>query len=572
MTLRILPPTVAAKIAAGEVIERPASALKELLENALDAGATAITVEIVGGGRRLIRVRDNGIGLPAGDVVLAFERHATSKIATADDLLSIHTLGFRGEALPSIASVADVTFVTRPADAVGGYAVRFQGGGKAEEGPQGAPPGTTVSVQDLFLDFPARRKFLRSDNAEAGHCVTIATQYALARPEVRFTVLVDNKPVLRTPGSGVLRDAAAAVLGTPAAAALVELPVIDTTGLPPEQQPLVQVTGLVSPPGITRSTRAQQSIFVNGRWVQHRSLAYAIEEAYQGALMVGRHPIAILYVTLPPDEVDVNVHPRKTEVRFRHDGEVYSAVQKAIKAALAGSNAAKDVLPEIAPASGILRQWDAPETYSQPELLPSTGSSTPASMDAGRRWPVLRVVGQVNAMYVITEGPDGLYLVDQHAAHERVVYEQVAQQAEGRDWESQGLIEPALLSLAPASLVLLEQSQEQLARLGFVLEPFGEQQLLVRALPKGLRTDQVAQTVTDLVESLQEGQSRFDRVLATIACHSAVRAGDVLALDEMRALLRDLESCTQPQTCPHGRPTMMHLSASQLEREFGRRG
>ena len=572
MPLQVLPPEVAAKIAAGEVIERPASAVKELVENALDAGATAIWVDIVEGGRGLIRVRDNGVGLPSEQLALAFQRHATSKIASEADLLYVSTLGFRGEALPSIASVADVTFLSRQHNAVGGAYVRFKDDKQAGHGPQGAPEGTTVAIRDLFLNFPARRKFLRSDTTEAGHCVTIVTHYALARPAVSFSMTVEGKRVLQTPGDGELRNAAAAVLGTEAAAALVKV-------LPPDepaQSSDIEVTGLVSPPGLTRSSRAHQSLYVNGRWVQHRALAHAVEEAYQNALMVGRHPISILHVTVPSQEVDVNIHPRKTEVRFRNEGEVYRSVQRAVRHTIAasapGGQQAPTPAPALAPAlTSTEAAAPAQATLFTPPTAPQAQEEA-AATSATRPWPLLRVVGQMNGTYIITEGPDGMYLIDQHAAHERVVFEQVAHQAEEHGWDSQGLIEPHLVTMPLDDLHLVLEDSSQLQRYGFALESFGERQLLVRALPRGLRLAEVSDVVRELLDSLHNGQDRFNGVLATVACHSAVRAGDSLAPAEMQALLQDLERCQQPQTCPHGRPTMIHVSSAHLEREFGRRG
>ncbi len=582
MPIRLLPHSVTLKIAAGEVVDRPASVVKELVENALDAGATEVTVTITGGGVELLRVQDNGCGLPPDEVPLAFERYATSKLTRLDDFDHLRTLGFRGEALPSIASVADVTLVTRQPEAVGGYFYHVRGGLAMEEAPRAAPPGTTVTVRELFREVPARRKFLRAPATEASHCIHAVTEYALARPEVRFTVTNDNRRGLQTPGTGELRDAAAAILGAETAEQLLAIPSDATEGR------LIIVSGLVSPPGGTRASRGGISLFVNGRWVQNRSLSYAVEEAYQGLLMVGRYPIAVLRVDLPPAEVDVNVHPRKLEVRFTGEREVFSAVQRAVRSALmaqpAGSHplqprpAMGDYPPSLTlspSASQAALRFQAAATPGLPPAGVAAGASPPIPpppLATEPRIPLLRVVGQMGGTYLVAEGPEGLYLVDQHAAHERVLYERVLAVLQQRPADQQGLLDPLLLQSDPQDIPLLLAEQALLARFGFVFEPFGEREVLLRALPAGVRAEGATQVLSELVQGLRTPEGRTEKLATTVACHSAVRAGDSLTLPEMRRLIEDLEACAAPQTCPHGRPTMLHMSTSQLEREFGRRG
>ena len=585
MPIHVLSPAVSAKIAAGEVIERPGSAVKELVENALDADARNVAIEILGGGSRLIRVRDDGCGLTPQDASLAFHRHATSKLAQAEDLLHIATLGFRGEALPSIAAVAEVTLLTRPAQAVAGHFLRFRSNRLAEEASRGAPAGTVVMVRDLFSAYPARRKFLRSSATEASHCATVVSHYALARPDVRFSLISDGKRVCLTTGSGSAREAAAAVLGVAIAEALLEIAGPEAAqGEPTGEEGTLQVSGLVSPPGVTRAGRGAISLFVNGRWIQNRALTFAVQEAYQGSLMVGRHPVAVVYLRLPPEEVDVNVHPRKLEVRFHREGEVFAGVQRAIRRTLLSSAPEAGFHSSIAgpsiaghrrsatPASGQLVAF---QRELAPAIPPSAGAEDLASKESsspGRRMPLLRVLGQVNNTYIIAEGPDGMYLVDQHAAHERVVFEGVVQRLELQRWEQQGLLDPKLVEVAAEEVPLLLGGQELLERYGFNVEPFGERQVIVRALPSGVREDELHQVLAEVLAGLRVGEGPQERLAACIACHSAIRAGDTLTFEEMRTLIRDLEECHAPQTCPHGRPTMMHLSVAQLEREFGRRG
>ncbi|MBI2886665.1 MAG: DNA mismatch repair endonuclease MutL [Chloroflexi bacterium] len=580
MPIHQLAPSVAAKIAAGEVIERPASVVKELVENALDAGATEIAVELAEGGLRLIRVRDNGCGLPPEEVPLAFQRHATSKISRAEDLLQIATLGFRGEALPSIAAVADVTFITRPRLALGGYLFHTRGERILAQTSRAAPAGTMVTVRDLFVDYPARRKFLRSPATEAAHCTTVVAHYALAQPEVRFSLTLDGKRVLQTPGAGELRAAAAAVLGTAIAASLLEVSSEDLdSGRQEQEGSPIRVVGLASPPGVTRASRGQISLFVNGRWVQSRALAFAVEEAYQGALMTGRHPVAILHLTLQPGEVDVNVHPRKLEVRFLRERDVFAGVQRAMRHALvAAQPPGLQPIPAPAATRAYASPFSEPVAHQAPLLTPlpepgAAGAQGPGpTSSAVSRLPVLRVLGQVSGTYIIAEGPDGMYLVDQHAAHERVQYERVLGRLERQFLEQQWLLEPQVVEVSGEAYTLLLGGQPDLERVGLLLEAFGERQVLVRSLPAGVREKEARQVLEEIAERLRSPQGLQERLAATVACHSAVRAGDVLGQDEQRQLILDLEACQAPHTCPHGRPTMIHLSAAQLQREFGRRG
>lgn len=587
MPIRVLAPHEAARIAAGEVIERPASVVKELIENALDAGARRVSVEVRQGGTSLIRVSDDGGGIPAQELRLAFERHATSKLPGEADLCCIVTLGFRGEALPSIAAAAEVEMVSRPAEATAGGRIRVVGSRVAEEGAQGAPPGTTVTVRHLFRRQPARLKFLRSAAAEGGQVVSLVSQYALAYPEVRFTLHVDGRLTLQSPGSGHLRDAAAAVYGGQVAASLLELTPSDGGPASPAQE--ARVSGLVGPPELSRANRSYISLFVNRRWVRHRTLTYAVQEAYQGMLPPGRYPLAILDIALSLEDVDVNVHPAKTEVRLRHERETFAAVQRAVRRVLAdyapvpawsgptdsgespGSDAAAPAAWQMTPLSGPPPSASAQAT---PEA-PSSMVPAEAQPFLAARLPFLRPVGQVSNTYVIAEGPEGLYLIDQHAAHERVLYERFrVQQQEGRA-DVQGLLEPLPVELSPRQAASLEVNADALTAQGLTLEPFGGGTYLVRSVPSCLAGSDIGRAVGELLDLLAGGESageRSHRVAASLACHAAVRAGQPLSDQEMRELVRALEETEQPRTCPHGRPTMIHLSADALARQFGRHG
>ena len=573
MTIRVLRPEIAAKIAAGEVVERPASVVKELVENALDAGASAIAVEVSGGGQELIRVTDDGCGLASEELELAFARHATSKLI-GDDLLSITTLGFRGEALPAIAAVAEVEIVSRPPGTESAAYVRLDGGAVVERGERGAPAGTSVSVSRLFARQPARRKFLRSPSTEANHIASVVSHYALAYPTVRVALTLDGRQALLTDGNGELRDAIAAVYGADVAAAMLLVRPGDGS---------VAVDGLAAAPQVSRASRGYVSLFVNGRWIQSRRLAYAVEEAYRGLLMVGRYPIAVLHLRLPLEEVDVNVHPTKAEVRFRDESAVFGAVQRAVRAALletapvAVATAAPTAPFDLSPQPSSTPLWEHARALERRQVeagpaepLAATGVSTPAET-----LPALRVIGQFGSTYVIAEGPDGMYLIDQHAAHERVLYERFCRQRLERAPEVQALLEPLTLELSPPQRALLGEQEELLREHGFAIEPFGPDGsgYLVRALPASLAGSDVRQAVASFLDlMLEEGEGdRRDRVAMSLACHGAIRAGKTLSQEEMRELVTQLEESEAPNSCPHGRPTMIHMSAELLARQFGRR-
>jgi len=568
LTIRVLSRETAARIAAGEVVERPASVVKELVENALDAGAAAVSVEVTAGGLESIRVSDDGCGLAAGELEVAFARHATSKLAD-EELLRIETLGFRGEALPAIAAVGEVEMVSRPSGVEAAACLRLVEGAVVERGERGAPVGTMVTVRGLFARQPARRKFLRSPSSEGNQIASVVSHYALAYPAVRFSLTLDGRQSLQTDGNGDLRDAIAAVYGPDVAAAM--LPVVSGDGP-------VAVEGLAAAPHVSRAGRGYVSLFVNGRWVQSRRLAYAVEEAYRGLLMVGRYPIAVLRLRLAFEEVDVNVHPAKAEVRFRDESAAFGAVQRAVRGALLESAPVPVAAPGAQQAAPLQLQpttvplWEHARSLERREagvaLEETATAATPAAA-----LPALRVIGQFGGTYVIGEGPDGMYMIDQHAAHERVLYERFVRQRLERRPDVQALLEPATLELSPPQRALLAEQEELLREHGFQVEPFGQGSYIVRALPAALGTSDPRQAVASFLDvMLEEGEGdRRDRVAMSLACHGAIRAGKTLSQEEMRELVSLLEASEAPHTCPHGRPTMLHMSADTLARQFGRR-
>ncbi len=558
--IRPMAADLAARIAAGEVIERPASVVKELLENALDAHAASVRVEIEGGGLDRIVVSDDGYGIAAGQVVLAFERHATSKLHTLEDLESIATLGFRGEALPSIATVACVTLRTRRADASAGVAVVVREGVLLERRSQGLPVGTSVEVRELFASLPARLKFLKGRQAEVGAVHQVVLHYAIACPHVRVTLVADGKTLFSTAGARDLRDVLACLYGV---AVLDHL--VDVQG----ERHGIQVRGLVSRVGHTQATRARQSFFVNGRWVRNRVLQVALEEGYHSMLMGGRHPVGVLFLAIPPAELDVNVHPAKTEVRFLRERELFGAIRHAVNAAI---SVQMSILPQT--ASEGAAHLDAAE---QLPLLDESPTQQPALEPITaplRVLPTLRVLGQAGSLFIIAEGPDGVYMVDQHAAHERVLYDDLRTQLAGQSVAVQALLEPLLIEVSPAAMEVALACGDLLCAFGFTVEPFGATTCLVRAVPALLANAQTNETLLALLDDLAAGKEqaeRQERMLATMACKAAVKAGQTLSMEEMRYLVQRLESTSRPRTCPHGRPTMILLSTTDLERQFGRR-
>jgi DNA mismatch repair protein MutL len=541
-------PHLAAKIAAGEVIERPASVVKELVENALDAGARHIRVEVEGGGADRMLVADDGDGIAADEVELAFRRHATSKLRTEADLNALATLGFRGEALPSIAAVADVVCSTRAVAESVGVELRVDGGALDQQ-PLARQSGTTMVVDGLFARFPARRKFLRARSAEAAACVQVVASLALGFPEVQFAVLVDGREALRTPGDGSLRSTFVAVLGADAAEHLLDLP---RTVLDDERgAPVVEVDGVCATGSYNRAGRSGVTVLVNRRPVTNRTLTYAVVEAYGSLVPAGRQPVAVVNVRVPPSEVDFNVHPSKLEVKLLRERAVYAAIQRALRSALASA------------------EW------------PVTGWADSASSgsDGTESLRDLRVLGQAGKTYLIAEGEAGVYLVDQHAAHERVLLEELRAALGGR-FEQQLLLEPLVVDVPPAAVALAEEATAELHQLGFAIEVFGPRQVLLRGVPAVIADRQPQRVLQETLVTLatnthglviEQHASWAERLAIVLACRSAVRAGDALAQAEMEALLRRLGEASICRTCAHGRPTAILLSHAQLEREFGRR-
>ena len=547
--IKVLAAEVADAIAAGEVIERPASVVKELVENALDADARRVSVDVRGAGRTSIRVSDDGTGIPADELPLAFVRHATSKVAALSDLDAITTLGFRGEALASIASVADVEATSS------GARIRIRAGEIIEQGAGPLLPGVTVEVRDLFANVPARLKFLKSDATENAAIKDVVIAFALLHPHVRFQLTIDGRSAISSLGDGDRRRAFASVHGAPVAAEMLEI-----VGLP-------LVTGMVSQPKLSRGTRDGIVLAVNGRPITSRPLAYALEDCYQGRLERGRHPVAAIDIGIDAALVDVNVHPAKREVRFREEGAVFAALQRAVRTALGASEPAQYHAQQQVAGVAALHAYQTQVTTQGVAVLPlDEGSPSPSS--AG----VLRPIGQAGPGYLVAEGPQGLVLVDQHAAHERVLYNRLLERLRTGLGMSQPLLMPQAVDVDPSLIAAAADHRADLATLGLEYEEFGPRSLRITAvpveMPAGRATAAVQETLSALSES--RGDQAMHKAAAALACHSAVRFGDVLDTAEQRKLLTDLENAEESVTCPHGRPTRLVVEWQELTRHFRR--
>jgi DNA mismatch repair protein MutL len=597
--INILPETVANQIAAGEVIERPAAVLKELLENSLDAGATRIEIDVAGGGRKLVQVLDNGPGMWPDDVLLCLERHATSKIAAASDLSRIVSLGFRGEALPSVASVSRLTIMSRPPGAETGYRVKISGGRVQQTGEVAMDLGTVVTVADLFFNVPARRKFLRQASTEQGHLQTAFIRQALARPDVFFRLTADGRRVHSLPGQSSA-DRAAALLD----------PVLIRRGTEIDSRSGdLFLAGYIGPPTLTRPSGAEVYTFLNGRFIRDRLVNHALFSVFRGLLPKGRFPVAVLWIELDPGLVDVNVHPTKAEVRFRRPDFVYRALQAAVSDALGLTRAdsPRPVFPRAAepssPPAGVTRseaRWPAPEipvAVAEPELPPTVADQKPVQTSAGspsaeadqgpdegrlwsrpRRSPFedLRVIGQLGASYVLAEGPGGLVIIDQHAAYERLAFERLKAGFSAKNPARQLLLVPAPVELGPGESGLVLDRAQWLERVGLEVEDFGGRTVVVKAVPAVLIDADPADLVRHVAEALADldaapaTDQQVDDILAEMACQVSPRAGRRLGLDEMNALIADLNQSGVAPTCPHGRPFLWEIGLDEVARAFKR--
>ena len=608
--IRLLSDALASQVAAGEVVERPASVVKELVENSLDAGAKNIEIRVQRGGIALIRVLDDGSGMDRDDALMCVERHATSKIRTKDDLGSIGTLGFRGEALPSIASVSKFRLTTREPGALTGTEILIKGGKMTTVRDSGEPPGTQIEIRSLFFNVPARRKFLRTENTEFSHLEQVVRVQAIAHPETRFALVRGERIVFQLPATSDRLERIRGLAGNELASRLLKVEPVERDG--------VTVSGYIGPPGMGRSDRRQMLVFLNGRPVEAPMLTYALREGYHTALMKGQYPVTFLFVETDPGAVDVNVHPAKREVRFHDGNAVRDAVIASVQESLRGEMRR--------PVSGVGLTGTKPEpVQQQANLIPeadqqslrkdwaefsgfeSTGSATTPEPTADRPNPVepptqqgsielaaepesepepadstpkpedYRLLGVLGKLYVLLEGKEGLVLMDQHAAHERVLFEEMRRRMETEGVPAQALLVPLTVELLPKDFDLVSQNLETLGKLGLSAEPFGGNTLKIDALPTFLKSDDPESFFQEVLDELKSSSDRMSKMrlgedmVATTVCRHAVKANDPLHAEELQKLLEDLLICEMPYCCPHGRPTLIQISYGELERKFGRR-
>lgn len=593
--IKKLDDTLISKIAAGEVIERPASVVKELVENSIDADAIQITVDVSKAGKKLVAVTDNGYGMTYDDAMLSFERHATSKIQDVDDLFSIHTLGFRGEALASISSVSKVEMIT---NAGGSEAVRINvdGGKAADISSCGAPRGTEIKVSDLFFNTPARKKYMKSDAVELEHIVDIVTRYALINPKIHFRLLNDGRPVLSTPGTDDMLANIRNIYGRETEKNVVSLK-YSSEG--------IEVSGYISKPALTRGGRDQQSVFINGRYIRSRIVTDAVYNAYKTLLPKHRHPFFVLAINIDPKTIDVNIHPSKREIKVRNDIEsalsdaVFSAADRALKENVLIPEAVISVRDNIVPSSkpkNVYQSSPGMQATLRPSLS-SVSSDTCIEVvndvseisddnvvldevlpedEAISKLPEMRIVGQVNKTYIIAETSDGMMIIDQHAAHERVLYERFMKMHSTGDIKTQDLINVQIIELPPKESILLLSNLEEFAKYGFTIETFGKDTFVVRTIPVILGRLKSKDLIKDLIEDfINLGRSdkisdMREKIIITMACRSAIKGGEELTMPVVKKLIDDLSRADNPFTCPHGRPTMISMGVSELEKKFKR--
>ncbi|MFA7160431.1 MAG: DNA mismatch repair endonuclease MutL [Kiritimatiellia bacterium] len=583
--IRVLADQVINKIAAGEVVENPASVIKELVENALDARASTIDIEITAGGKRLIAVSDNGLGMDRNDALLSIERHATSKIRDVEDIERIGTLGFRGEALAAISSVSRFALRTRRASDLAGTELLMAGGKMQEVREAGCPPGTTVEVRNLFFNVPARRKFLRSEQTECARVRQVFMMYALANPAVGMRLKIDGRTLHNLPANAAGKDRLLELFRSIPKDAL--RPVAYTS-------PDIKVSGFAALPSLSRSDRSEQCIFINCRPAWAPVLSGAISEGYHSLLPRNRHPVLFLFIGIAPELVDVNVHPAKKEVRFHSPGAVRAAVAQAIRTALQNTAARSIFAPNPPggdlqmppPRSGsaaptglftyggsAFKKRPAPASDAAPLLPGAAGTAAAPAANAGKPWNWCRVIGQIGNLYVVLETEDGLVLMDQHAAHERVLFEKYTAAISGRAVESQALLAAETVVLTPADALNLRKSLAALKQAGFGIHEFGQDTFLVDALPACLGDISAGRLVAEIAPALAEGAGSVELIMEQIAkaaCHAAVKARARLTESEIGRLITDLEKAEMPYTCPHGRPVIIHFSFQDLARKFGR--
>jgi len=572
MPIKKLPKNVSSKIAAGEVVERPVSVIKELIENAIDAQSSSISIKIKGAGRKLIEVSDNGVGIPHDEIALSVERYATSKIISADDLQLVRTLGFRGEALASIAAVSRFIIESRHEKSETGIEMRIEGGDIVERKEIGRSTGTKITVADLFFNVPARLKFLKSDRTERSLINRVIARYALYYATIQFSLFQDGKQVLLSSGGGDRTEILSKIFSVDTAKKMVPVSYNDE---------YLSLSGYTSPFSLTRASRKEIFFFINGRLVADSGITAAITKSYQGLIMVGRYPISALFIDIDPKELDVNVHPTKTEIRLKDPSGVFSAVHTAVRKTIS----AYALTPTIPMA--VWKNWEKEELpVYENQLLPASqggviesGSAENTGILSGTvQLPMLRLIGQLGQTYLAAEGPDGLYLIDQHAAHERILFEKLLSVNDSGMENSQLLLEPCVLKIPDMDAEDLHKKIVFSREVGFKIEDFGPNTIKILGIPQILSKHDPEFIFINFIEAGDDeqkdllDQEKKEVMVKRICKRLAVKAGQTLSASEQQQMILDLENCRNPRTCPHGRPTIIHISVNTLERRFGRTG
>ena len=611
--IRILSDALASQVAAGEVVERPSAVIRELVENSLDAGAAHVTVEVQRGGTALMRITDDGCGMDREDALLCMERHATSKIRTKEDLAAIATFGFRGEALPSIASVSRFRLATREKEALSGTEIEITGGKLTNVKDHGGNQGTIIEVRSLFFNVPARRKFLRTEATEYSHIENQFRTHAIANPKVTFTLIRDGGVAYHLPGAQNVLERIRGLAGDELANRLIEVERLEAQG--------IAVWGYIGGPGLSRSNRQQQLTFLNGRPIESQPINYGLREGFHTSLMKGQYPVTFLFLEMDAEAFDINVHPAKKEVRF-HDGfSIRDVVAKAVRRALENANKLPEGLQNSGvrapqPALQLRTQSSIPAPTQQAFILPAVPLRIPVATPAPRMplqvaviepdqtepeknttqpiqkheevpevkapppakptMPTFRIIGILHRLYVLMESTEGLVLMDQHAAHERVNFEKIRAAMETGGVPSQRLLMPLMLQTSPRDADILKRNLDTLTRLGIEAEPFGPNTFKIEAVPTFLKVDDPLAWLDQVIEELQSLSSKSsalrlgEDMIVMSACRHSVKANDKLSIPEVQALLEDLFACEMPYCCPHGRPTLIQMSMGELERKFGR--
>ena len=558
--------TLVSKIAAGEVVERPASVVKEIMENSIDAGSKKISIEVKDGGKRYIMVSDDGCGMTPEDAKLSIERHSTSKIRNAEDLFAIKTLGFRGEALPSIASISKFELITSD-DHAHGTKIKVEGGKLKLQESAGCPVGTSVTVEELFFNTPARLKFQKGKSTELSNVIDVISKFILSNPQISFKLKSDGKEILSSIGSGDLLEAMASIYGTDMAKAMIKIG-DERRDLPAGKAGTgdVKVHGYITQPVITKSDRYGESFFVNGRFVRNALLSRALEDAYRTLIPTGKYPIAVIFIDIDPAEVDVNVHPTKREVKFTRPDVIMRAITSAASKAL--SEVGADTGTSSFTGSGYTPtgEWK-PEPHPALDML---GHPSPFYGEGNQRGEVFL---QVNLTYVLSVQGEDLIIIDQHAAHERIMYEKIKNKVISG---TQNLLVPKTLEIEPKEFALISDNLEEISQMGFDLEIFGKNTIMVRGIPAALKVQNIDTAINEILSELSSSfkiksiEERRETVWKMMACKSAVKAGDKLSYTEMDSLVRELYATSNPTTCPHGRPTLVKISKADMEKMFSR--